>query len=285
MGRVIDAHVHFWNPGLLRYPWLAETPTLRRAFLPEHFAPLADGAVDGVIVVEANCESSQAMTEVEFVDGLTAREPRVLASVAYVDLLDEDSRGETLRHLSRRDRVVGIRHNIQGQLPGFCLSPAFVRGVNDVAERGFTFDLCVTADQLGDAIELVRRCPDARFVLDHCAKPAIRDDAFSSWAVSLERLAAHDRVSCKLSGLLTEARPDQRNADALRPYAQHAHACFGADRLLYGSDWPVCTLAGGETLWRDIVEELTASWSPSDRQAFDSDNAVRLYGLARHANF
>ena len=94
MGRVIDAHVHFWNPGLLRYPWLAETPTLRRAFLPEHFAPLADGAVDGVIVVEANCESSQAMTEVEFVDGLTAREPRVLASVAYVDLLDEDSRGE-----------------------------------------------------------------------------------------------------------------------------------------------------------------------------------------------
>src|SRR6266536_1776656 len=103
MGRVIDAHVHFWNPGLLRYPWLAETPTLRRAFLPEHFAPLADGAVDGVIVVEANCESSQAMTEVEFVDGLTAREPRVLASVAYVDLLDEDSRGETLRHLSRRD--------------------------------------------------------------------------------------------------------------------------------------------------------------------------------------
>ena len=94
----------------------------------------------------------------------------------------------------------------------------------------------------------------------------------------------YERVSCKLSGLLTEARPDQRNADALRSYIEHAHTCFGAERLLYGSDWPVCTVAGGETVWRDIVDDLTAAWSPSHRQALYSDNAIRLYGLARHAN-
>ena len=285
MGRVIDAHLHFWNPGLLHYPWLTRIPALQRAFLPEHFAPLANGSVDGVIVVEANCEPTEAMAEAEFVDGLAAREPRVLASVASVDLLDEEARGPTLRRLAQRDRVAGIRHNIQGHRPGYCLRAAFVRGVNDVAEHGFTFDLCITADQLDDVIELVRRCPDTRFVLDHCAKPAVRDNAFSSWAQLLERLASYERVSCKLSGLLSEARPDQRNAEALRLYVEHAHMCFGVERLLYGSDWPVCTIAGGETVWRDIVDDLTAAWSPSDRQALYSDNAIRLYGLARHANF
>jgi L-fuconolactonase len=285
MGRVIDAHLHFWNPGLLHYPWLTRIPALQRAFLPEHFAPLANGSVDGVIVVEANCEPTEAMAEAEFVDGLAAREPRVLASVASVDLLDEEARGPTLRRLAHRDRVAGIRHNIQGHRAGYCLRAAFVRGVNDVAEHGFTFDLCITADQLDDVIELVRRCPDTRFVLDHCAKPAVRDNAFSSWAQLLERLASYERVSCKLSGLLSEARPDQRNAEALRPYVEHAHMCFGVERLLYGSDWPVCTIAGGETVWRDIVDDLTAAWSPSDRQALYSDNAIRLYGLARHANF
>jgi len=285
MGRVIDAHLHFWNPGLLHYPWLTRIPALQRAFLPEHFAPLANGSVDGVIVVEANCEPTEAMAEAEFVDGLAAREPRVLASVASVDLLDEEARGPTLRRLAQRDRVAGIRHNIQGHRPGYCLRAAFVRGVNDVAEHGFTFDLCITADQLDDVIELVRRCPDTRFVLDHCAKPAVRDNAFSSWAQLLERLASYERVSCKLSGLLSEARPDQRNAETLRPYVEHAHICFGVERLLYGSDWPVCTIAGGETVWRDIVDDLTAAWSPSDRQALYSDNAIRLYGLPRHANF
>jgi len=285
MGRVIDAHLHFWNPGLLHYPWLTRIPALQRAFLPEHFAPLANGSVDGVIVVEANCEPTEAMAEAEFVDGLAAREPRVLASVASVDLLDEEARGPTLRRLAQRDRVAGIRHNIQGHRPGYCLRAAFVRGVNDVAEHGFTFDLCITADQLDDVIELVRRCPDTRFVLDHCAKPSARDNAFSSWAQLLERLASYERVSCKLSGLLSEARPDQRNAEALRLYVEHAHMCFGVERLLYGSDWPVCTIAGGETVWRDIVDDLTAAWSPSDRQALYSDNAIRLYGLPRHANF
>jgi L-fuconolactonase len=284
MGRVIDAHVHFWDPDLLHYPWLRQTRALQRAFLPEQFAALANATVDGVIVVEANCEPSEAMAEVDFIDRLAAQEPRVLATIAYVDLLDERSRSETLRRLAQRERVVGVRHNIQGQPADFCLAPAFVRGVNDVAAHGLTFDLCVTADQLDEAIELVRRCPDTLFILDHCGKPAIRDDAFSSWAAALERLAALERVSCKLSGLLTEARPDQRDVDAIRPYAEHAHACFGMDRLLFGSDWPVSTVAGGEALWRDIVAEITSAWSSNDRQAFYSDNAIRLYGLARHAD-
>jgi L-fuconolactonase len=284
MGRVIDAHVHFWNPELLHYAWLSEAPALQRAFLPDDFDALGARNVEGVIFVEANCQPSEAEAELDFVDRLAEREPRVLASIAYVDLHEDRSRRGALRRLSYRERVVGVRQNMQGQARGFCLRPPFVRGVQEAAEYGLTFDLCITPDQLDDATELVRRCPDARFVLDHCAKPAIRDDAFTGWASGIERLATYDRVSCKLSGLLTESRPDQRNAAALRPYTDHARACFGATRLLYGSDWPVCTLAGGERLWRDIVAELTTDWSPDERRAFYSDNSTRLYGLARNAN-
>ena len=284
MGRVIDAHVHFWNPGILHYPWLSETPALQRAFLPDHLGALGMGSAEGVIFVEANCQPSQAESELDFVDRLAANEPRILASVAYVDLHEAHSRGAALRRLSHRQRVVGVRQNIQGQPRGFCLAPEFVRGVREASRNGFTFDLCITPNQLDDAIELVRHCPDVRFVLDHCAKPAIRDNAFSPWALAIERLAMHEHVSCKLSGLMTESRSDQRNAAALRPYVEHVRACFGANRLLYGSDWPVCTLAGGEGLWRDIVGELTADWSPDERRAFYSDNAIRLYGLARNAN-
>ena len=127
---------------------------------------------------------------------------------------------------------------------------------------------------------LVERCPDVSFVLDHCGKPAIRDDAYDAWARALERLASHDRVSCKISGLLTESREDQRSADVLARWIEPVRACFGARRLLYGSDWPVCALAGGAGRWRAIVDAVTASWPHPDRQALFADTALRIYGIS-----
>lgn len=308
--RVVDSHVHFWNPvaggqrageqgesgdlhqvipseqresrdlHVLHYPWLDSLPALRRSLLPANYAAVADA----FIVVEANCISSEAELEVDFVHQLAAQDDRIAGVVAFVDLGNEESRDGTLSRLSQRDRVVGVRQNIQGHAKGFCLTPSFVGGVHNATALGFTFDVCITADQLDDAIELVRRCPDTQFILDHCAKPAIRDEAFAPWAAGIEYLAAFETVSCKLSGLLSEARPEQRNADALCPYVDHVRDCFGPTRLLFGSDWPVCTLAGGDALWRTIVGELTADWSPIDRRAMYADNATRLYGMTRHAD-
>jgi L-fuconolactonase len=277
--QVVDAHVHFWDPSVLRYPWLAELPALRRAFLPSDFAPLRSRSVDAVIFVEANCAPDQAALEVEWVERLAEEEPRIAGIVAFVDLLDEPRRGDALARLGRSSRVVGVRHNIQNQPRGFAIQPAFVRGVGDVGARGLPFDLCITADQLAEAVELVEQSPETRFVLDHCGKPAIRDDAFSEWAGQLERLAAHERVSCKLSGLLTESRPDQRDVRGLAPYLEHALACFGPTRVIYGSDWPVCVLGGGAEQWRAVVEETTAAWSESDRRALFAENAARFYRL------
>jgi L-fuconolactonase len=277
--RAIDAHIHFWDPALLRYPWHDPEPSLQRVFLPADYAPLRDGSVSGVVFVQADCLPSQAAAEVEWVERLAAAEPRIIGIVAFVDLLDEDRRSTALDRLARSPLVVGVRQNIQGHPPGFALQDRFILGVREVGARGFGFELCITGDQVTEAAELVTRCPDMRFVLDHCGKPAIRDDAFAPWAGPIERLAKSAGVHCKLSGLLTEARADQRTTQGVRRYAEHVIDCFGASRMIYGTDWPVSTLGGGAELWRSITDELTASWSDADRRAFYVDNAMRFYGL------
>lgn len=276
---VVDAHVHFWDPSRLDYPWLAETPALQRAFGPKDFAPLEQGTVDAIVFVEANCAPGQSLREVQWIEALADEEPRIAGIVAFVDLLDESSRDWALAHISGLPRVVGVRHNIQHQRTGYALQPAFVRGVQDVAAHGLPFELCITAEQLPEAIALVERCPETRFVLDHCGKPAIRHEAFERWAERLSVLALHERVVCKLSGLLTEARADQRDAASLRRYVDQARASFGATRLIYGSDWPVAILGGGAERWRAIVDELTAAWPESERSALFGENAARFYDL------
>lgn len=281
---VIDAHVHFWDPAELSYPWIENMYALRRPFLPADFDALSQDRLDGIVAVEANSAMTDAAAEVEFLADLASREPRIVGIVAFLDVTDHAALHTALQGFARRDAVVGVRHNVQGTARGYCLTPEFVRGVRRVTDEGLTFDLCITADQFDEAVSLVGQCDSGDIILDHCGKPAIRDDAFAPWASAMERMASHTNVSCKISGLLTEARPDQRHADALRPYIDHARACFGADRILYGSDWPVVTLAGGEELWRDIMDELTVDWPPAEQEAFYSGNAVRRYDLRRHVN-
>jgi L-fuconolactonase len=282
---VIDAHVHFWDPALLSYPWLDAVPALAGPHLPADYAPLADGSVDGVVFVEANCAAGESIAEVAFVDRLAAQEPRILATVAYVDLLDETGRVVALAELASSGRVVGVRQNIQDRPASICRDGAFVRGIQELGGLGLTFDLCARASQLAEVAELVRRCPGTQFVLDHCGKPAIRDEAFAPWAADLARVAAHAHVCCKLSGLLAEARPEQRTEDVLRPWVEHVLAAFGVGRLMYGSDWPVVDAAGGVAAWRALTDRFVASWSAGDRRRFYADNALRFYGIPAHAEF
>jgi L-fuconolactonase len=281
--RVIDAHVHFWNPGALHYPWLRSVPALQRAFLPADLESLTSRAIDEVVFVEANCRRSESIHELDFVDSLAACEPRIVGAVAYVDLCDATTRDRALERLKTRKGIVGVRHNIQGNPRGFSLQPEFVTGVQAVGANDLVFDLCITADQLLEVTELVRRCPDTSFVLDHCGKPSIRTDAFEPWATDLARLAEYENVACKVSGLASEARSEQRTQEGLFRYARHAMYCFGANRVMYGSDWPVVTTAGGEEAWRSLVDGFTSDWTTAGRQAFFSDNAIRLYGLRANA--
>jgi len=278
--RVVDAHVHFWDPHVLHYQWLNENPSLCRAFKPTDYDELHAGGVSAAVFVEANCHPDETLDEVRFVEGIADANPSIAGIVAYIGIGNSRATSETLERLTERPRVVGVRHNIQGHASGYCTTTAFVDAVREVGRRGLPFDLCITASQLEDARTLVARCPDTSFVLDHCGKPAIRDNDFATWAADLELLAQHDNIVCKLSGLLTEARDDQRNDQVILPYAEHALQCFGESRMLYGSDWPVVSIAGGATAWRAMVDRFTSTWSPSARQAFFADNAIRTYRLS-----
>lgn len=278
---IIDAHVHFWDPGALSYPWLAGLPVLRRVFGPADYASATAEcapAVDRVIVVEGNCRADQCLRETAYFESLADAEVPVAGIVAFVDLQDAVGRDPVLDALGRSPRVKGVRQNIQGEPAGFCLRPAFVAGVREVGKRGLVFDLCATHDQLGEVVELVRRCPETRFVLDHCGKPAIRDARRDPWCADIARLAACDNVWCKLSGLLTEAGA-RATDDDLRPYATHVVDCFGRDRMMFGSDWPVLTTAGRFADWHGFTRRFTADWSASASRAFYADTAAHVYGL------
>ena len=279
-GAIIDAHVHFWDPGGIHYPWLRSVPALDRAFLPSDYAAATDGtAITQLVFVEGNCRPEEAPRELEWVERLAQVEPRIAGIVAFADLTDPSARDRALEAVSSCPRVTGIRQNIQGQPAGFALQPAFVEGVRAVGRRGLTFDLCVTHEQLREVTDLVRRCADTRFVLDHCGKPAIRHGRLEPWRADMACLAAQENVCCKLSGLLTEAEPQRRRDEDLTPYAASVVECFGTERVLYGSDWPVLTLAGSCGDWYGFTERFTSGWTAAERRRFYAENAIRVYAL------
>jgi L-fuconolactonase len=277
---IVDAHVHFWDPSVLRYPWIDGLPALDRPFLAPAYASATSGIpIDSMILVEANCLPHQTLGEADFFEQVADTHSRVAGVVAFASLTTPADLDRTLDALSARPRVKGVRHNIQGEPSGFCTQSSFVEGVRKVGSRGLTFDLCATHDQLGDVVELVRQCPDTRFVLDHCGKPAIRDRRLDPWRGHIADLAECANVWCKLSGLVTEASPTEWRQADLVPYASHVVDTFGTERVMYGSDWPVLTLAADYSAWFGFTEWLTKAWSDNERRGFYRDNAIRVYSL------
>ena len=182
--------------------------------------------------------------------------------------------------LRRRPLIRGVRHLIQGEAdPGFCVRPEFVAGVRALGEIGLSFDLCIRNHQLPPARELVARCPGTAFVLDHAGKPDIRKARVEPWRDDLARLAALPNVTCKLSGLIAEADPTAWTIDGLRPYADHVLACFGPDRVAFGSDWPVVKLGSTFDGWLRPAGQLVSHLPDPARAGIFGDNARRIYRL------
>ena len=278
---LVDAHVHWWDPQSLRYPWLETVPALQRAFLPEDFAAAtAPAAVTKMVFVEAGCAAGQALDEVRWGEALALREPRLRGIVAAAPLENEAESCRVLQQLSRRPLVKGVRRLLQAEPdPAFCLRPEFVAGVRRLAEYGFSFDLCLRAEQLPAVTELVRRVPEVHFVLDHCGKPPVARGDLEPWATWLKVLAESPNVCCKLSGLTTEADWQGWQPEQLRPYLETALAAFGFDRVLFGGDWPVCTLATNYARWVAVVDALSAAAPEESRRKLFQFNAERVYRI------
>ena len=275
----IDSHMHFWDPGQLDYPWLDSEPALNRPFGPDQADP-GRHLISGVVFVEAGRRSEQSLAEVEWVDTLAQTRPGLLGIVAHAPLEDEAERGAVLAALSGRPLVVGVRRNIQDEAPGFALTDDFMRGVQALAEHGLTFDLCVRHWQLAEVAKLVGQIPQVTFVLDHLGKPPVATGRRARWRDDLQRLAAHPNAMCKLSGLTTEADHATWHEGEVLPYLRDALMVFGADRCMFGGDWPVATLATSYERWIDVVAASLAALPAADQEAVMSGTARRVYRLA-----
>jgi L-fucono-1,5-lactonase len=273
----IDAHVHFWRYRPEEYAWIdGRMGVLRRDFLPEDLEPQASRAgFDGVVAVQAR----QAWAETAFLLELAERHPFIRGVVGWVDLRSPDVRDQLAR-AAADTRLVGVRHIVQDEPDDrFLLGPDFLRGIEALAEWDLAYDVLVHPRHLPVVLELVRRFPAQRFVLDHLAKPDIRRGALADWARDLRALSASPNVVAKLSGLVTEAAWSTWRAEEVRPCLDVAFECFGAERLLIGSDWPVCTLAGDYGRVMGVVTEYLAGRPAAECHAVLGGNAMRFWKL------
>lgn len=277
-----DAHHHVWDLDVRDQPWItgeAMVP-LRRSFGIDDLAlDAAAAGVTATVVVQTVPE----IAETEELLDLAAATPLVAGVVGYVDLAapDVDEQLDRLRERPSGTGLVAIRSPVQDEPDlGWLLRPAVLAGLREVARRDLVYDLLIWPHQLDAALAAVTEVPEGHYVVDHLAKPAIASGAWEPWAAGLTALATRDNVSAKLSGLVTEASRSTWSTSDLRPYAEHALAAFGPDRLLFGSDWPVCTLAAPYSRVVAATEELLADLSTTERDAVMGGTAAAVYGLA-----
>ena len=278
--RIVDAHIHLWDPTVLAYPWLKADATLRRPFLPVDLQ--RSGGPAEWVMVQAEALPEQSLGEVEWVSGLAVSEPALRGMVVRAPVEIGRAVSDHLEQITAYPLTVGVRRLIQDEPSGFARTASFIDGVRAVGEFGLPFDLCVRALERVDAAPLVDACPGVNFVLDHMGKPDIASGEWEPWRDQLADLARRPNVVCKLSGSTSEAGPGWHD-DTVRPYLEHALDSFGAMRCMFGSDWPVATPTTAYQRWFDLVLDVVAGCSDSEIEAVFAGTAERVYGLSVHS--
>ena len=273
----IDAHQHFWLYHPVKDAWITDDmAVIQRNFMPEDLKPILDiNDVSGCVAVQAD----QSEAETLFLLELAAKYPFIMGVVGWMDLQADDL-SERLEYFREFDKLKGFRHIVQSEEdPRFLLRPAFLKGVETLGKYGYTYDILVKPHQLDATLEFVRHFPDQAFVIDHLAKPYIKSGEHLPWATQMEAIAQHKNVCCKLSGMVTEADLNDWESADFNYYIQHILEVFGVDRVMFGSDWPVCLLA---TDYGNVVELLShaiAHLPPGDQELIWHKNATNFYKL------
>jgi L-fuconolactonase len=273
----IDAHQHFWRYDPVSYSWITDDMSvLRRDFLPvDLLTELAANGIDASLAVQAD----QSERDTLFLLDLAAKNPAIAGVVGWADLCSP-SVSERLKYFSQFEKLCGFRHVVQAEPDdNFMLREDFQRGISALAEFDFTYDILIYPKQLRAAIALTERFPKQRFVVDHIAKPEIKARKLSPWADQIRAIAANPNVFCKVSGMITEADWHNWRADDFRPYLDVVFEAFGPDRLLFGSDWPVCLVAGTYNRVKQLVQDYTCGYSDVEKAKVFGTNAVQFYGL------
>ena len=273
----IDSHQHFWQYNAVRHSWITEEMSfLKRDFMPENLdEDRKANNIDATIAVQAD----QSEEETLFLLQLAQRNSSVAGVVGWVDLCSPHA-AKRLKHFSQFDKLCGFRHIAQDEPDDhFLIRPAFLRGISSLQQYGFTYDILIYPEQLPAAAELVTRFPEQKFVIDHIAKPEIKARSRAGWAVLMQNVAAKPNVYCKLSGLVTEADWKNWKKEDFHPYLDVVFDAFGPRRLMFGSDWPVCLLAGSYQQVVEIVEDYVQDCAADIKEKIFGGNATEFYQL------
>ena len=274
----IDSHQHFWRLNSEEYSWINPGWPIYRDFLPADVAPLMkEAGMEFSIAVQAR----QTVEETKWLLELADRQPFIAGVVGWVDLKSDEVE-EQLTNLAKHSKFVGVRHIAQDEPDdNFLLRAEFLSGVRKLKQFNLAYNILVFPRQLSATIELARKLPEQPFVLDHMGKPAIGTGKIFPWSEQMIELAKSPNVYCKISGMVTEANWTSWNSSDLLPYLDLVFEAFGPDRLMFGSDWPVCLLAASYRRWFEIVEDYFAQFGSETRQKIFGTNAARFYGIAQ----
>jgi len=273
----IDTHQHFWKYCREEYPWIGEgMEVLAQDRLPADLYPLLkDNGIDGTIAVQAR----QVVEETEALLAMAEEYDFIRGVVGWVDLRNPNVDAQ-LERFKGRKKLVGVRHVVQDEPDEkFVLREDFMRGIGKLKACDLVYDILIFPHQIATAIELVKKFPEQVFILDHIAKPNIKDKQMSPWEIDIKKLASFENVSCKISGMVTEADWHNWSAEDFKSYMEIVLEAFGAKRLTIGSDWPVCTLAGKYGSVVSIAADFIAQLSDHEQKAIWEDNPKRIYGL------
>lgn len=278
---IIDAHVHLCNVSELKYSWTKDAPQLGRNVSPADLKKAAGPvAIEKFVFIEVDVDHPYELTEAAWIESLRPSTPELGAMVASLPLEQGASIEEDIISLKRHSLLRGIRRLIQKEAdPTFCLQPRFIEGLKLLARHDLSFDICIYHHQLPSVIKMVGQCPEVRFVLDHIAKPGIKAGLFEPWAAQLRELARFPNVSCKISGVITEADHKSWTRDEVKPYIAHAIDCFGFDRAMFGSDWHVQELAGTYRGWIEVVDWVVAGASAEEKRKLFRETAKKAYRI------
>ena len=273
---VIDSHQHFWIFDPVRDSWITpEMKIIQRDFLPADLKPTLDeNGIDGCVAVQAD----QSDAETEFLLHLAEANDFIKGVVGWIDLR-ATGLYDRLEKYSQFELLKGFRHVVQGEPAGFLLQPDFIKGVGQLAAFDFTYDILVYPTQLADAYSFARQLPNVRFVLDHIAKPYIKKGELESWATDIRKLAELPNINCKVSGMVTEADWQTWQKSDFHPYLDVVFDCFGADRILFGSDWPVCLVAAKYGEMKSILADYIGALTKAEQEKIMGRNAEDFYRL------
>lgn len=278
--KIVDTHQHLWDLDLFLYAWLQQLPKLNRSFRMHDYLAAANGlAVEKSVHLEADVDEPFMLDETMHLLQLADCTDNPLEGVVACGRPESREFKTYVEKIAGHPKLKGIRRVLHTQPDQLGQSETFVENVCSLAGYGLSFDICVLARQLPLAIRLVSRCPNVTFILDHCGVPQVREKILDPWRSLICEIAKFPNVFCKVSGLIAYTDPNNWTAEDLRPYVAHAIECFGWDRVMFGSDWPVCTLSASYRQWVDVLLSLTRSAGEANQNKLFHDNAIRVYRL------